>query len=99
VCDVGHCLGPPNRVLLAAWSGTGQIIRILKAWAWMVGRDPDYAKRVSVSDALAMLDTVIEHDLLRDFDRPEDPQALKRRALERAAQRRRRPCESHSGGQ
>ena len=61
------------------------ILRILKCWAWRVGGDPAYAERVGLSDALAMVEVVIENDLLRHFDPPDDPQALKRRALERAA--------------
>jgi hypothetical protein len=79
------------------------IIRILKAWAWRVGQDPDYAKRVSVSDALAdhIIDAVIENDLLHSFDRPDDPEVLKRRALERAERRHRgtsgRGCDGTPG--
>jgi hypothetical protein len=65
------------------------IIRILKAWAWRCN-DPTY--RVPLSDALAddVIETVIQNDLLRHFDPPDDPEALNRRALDRA-QRRRRP--------
>jgi hypothetical protein len=63
------------------------IIRILKAWAWRVGEDPGY--EVSVSEALAddVIEAVIQNDLLRHFDPPDDPEALKRRALERARRR------------
>jgi hypothetical protein len=67
------------------------IMRAMKAWAWRVGEDhPAYAERVSLSDALAdeVIEVVIQNDLLRSFDRPDDPEALKRRALERAAKRR-----------
>jgi hypothetical protein len=69
------------------------IMRILKAWAWRVGGDPAYAKRVSVSEALAddVIEAVMDHDLLRDFDPPDDPEALKRRALERARLRNAKP--------
>jgi hypothetical protein len=61
------------------------IIRIMKAWAWRVG--PGYA--VPLTDALAdhVIEFVIENDLLGSFDRPDDPQVLKRRALERAERR------------
>jgi hypothetical protein len=63
------------------------IIRILKAWAWRVGQEPGY--EVPLADALAddVVEAVIEHDLLRSFDRPDDPEVLKRRALERAERR------------
>jgi hypothetical protein len=62
------------------------ILRALKCWAWRVG-EPGYA--VSVHEALAdhIIDAVIENDLLRHFDQPDDPEALKRRALERARRR------------
>jgi hypothetical protein len=62
-------------------------MRAMKAWAWRVGRDhPAYAERVSLSDALAdeVIEVVLQHDLLRDFDPPDAPERLKRRALERA---------------
>jgi hypothetical protein len=63
------------------------IIRIMKAWAWRVG-EPGYS--VPLAEALAdhIIDAVIENDLLRSFDRPDDPEALKRRAFERAERRR-----------
>jgi hypothetical protein len=65
------------------------ILRAMKAWAWNVGRDPGYAERVPLTDALAdgVIEFVIENDLLHHFDRPDDPQVLKRRALERAERR------------
>jgi hypothetical protein len=65
-------------------------MRAMKAWAWRVGQDhPAYAERVSLSDALAdeVIEVVIQHDLLRSFDAPWDPEALKRRALERVEKR------------
>jgi hypothetical protein len=67
------------------------IMRAIKAWAWRVGEDhPAYAERVSLSDALAdeVIEVVLQHDLLRDFDPPDDPEALKRRALERVRPRK-----------
>jgi hypothetical protein len=61
------------------------IIRIMKAWAWRVG--PGYA--VPLTDALAdhVIEFVIQNNLLGSFDAPDDPEALKRRAVERAAKR------------
>jgi hypothetical protein len=62
------------------------IVRLIKLWAWRVG-EPGYA--VTLSEALAdhIIEVVIDNDLLSEFDPPDDPQALKRRALERAQRR------------
>jgi hypothetical protein len=60
------------------------IVRLLKVWALRVA-EPGYAQRVTVADILAddIVEAVIRNDLLRDLDPADDPERLKRRALER----------------
>jgi hypothetical protein len=67
------------------------ILRLLKCWACRVGEDRAYGRKVKVKDILAddVVEAVIRQDLLRQFDPPDDPERLKRRALERVRQARR----------
>jgi hypothetical protein len=64
------------------------IMRLLKVWAERAGEN-GLAQRVTVWDVLKddVVDAVVRNDLLRDLDPADDPERLKRRALDRARER------------